>query len=106
MAEKIEKLTYDSFMPLYHQLKEIFLEKIETEELREGDMIHSENELQQMHLDLDALLTGSSMAKVPVAVYMVTESALTKQVLRFPTKQFDFRGKQHYAKQLYYYFGS
>jgi hypothetical protein len=37
MAEKIEKLTYDSFMPLYHQLKEIFLEKIETEELTEGD---------------------------------------------------------------------
>ena len=49
MAEEVEKLNYDSFMPLYHQLKEIFLEKIENEELREGDMIPSENELQQIY---------------------------------------------------------
>ena len=49
MAEEIEKLNYDSFMPLYHQLKEIFLEKIENEELIEGDMIPSENELQQIY---------------------------------------------------------
>jgi len=48
MAEEFEKLNYDSFMPLYHQLKEIFLEKIENEELKEGDMIPSENELQQI----------------------------------------------------------
>ena len=46
MAEEFEKLNYDSFMPLYYQLKEIFLEKIENEELKEGDMIPSENELQ------------------------------------------------------------
>jgi GntR family transcriptional regulator len=49
MAEEIATLTYDSFMPLYFQLKEIFLEKIESEELREGDMIPSENELQRMY---------------------------------------------------------
>jgi GntR family transcriptional regulator len=49
MAEQIERLTYDSFMPLYFQLKEIFLDKIESEELREGDMIPSENELQQIY---------------------------------------------------------
>ncbi len=44
-----EKLNYDSFMPLYFQLKEIFLEKIENQELKEGDMIPSENELQQIY---------------------------------------------------------
>ena len=49
MAEEFEKLNYDSFMPLYYQLKEIFLEKIENEELKEGDMIPSENELQQIY---------------------------------------------------------
>ena len=48
MAEDFEKLNYDSFMPLYYQLKEIFLAKIENEELKEGDMIPSENELQQI----------------------------------------------------------
>jgi len=49
MAEEFEKLNYDSFMPLYYQLKEIFLEKIENKELKEGDMIPSENELQQIY---------------------------------------------------------
>jgi GntR family transcriptional regulator len=49
MTEGFEKLNYDSFMPLYYQLKEIFLEKIENEELKEGDMIPSENELQQIY---------------------------------------------------------
>ncbi|MCP4629582.1 MAG: GntR family transcriptional regulator [bacterium] len=49
MTEGFEKLNYDSFMPLYHQLKEIFLEKIEREELKEGDMIPSENDLQQIY---------------------------------------------------------
>ena len=49
MAEEFEKLNLDSFMPLYYQLKEIILEKIENEELREGDMIPSENELQQIY---------------------------------------------------------
>ena len=49
MNEGIEKLNVDSFMPLYYQLKEILLEKIEIEELKEGDMIPSENELQQIY---------------------------------------------------------
>ena len=49
MAEGFEKLNYDSFMPLYYQLKEIFLAKIENEELKEGDLIPSENELQQIY---------------------------------------------------------
>jgi GntR family transcriptional regulator len=49
MAEAIEKLNYDSFMPLYYQLKEIFLDKIENEKLKEGDMIPSENELQHIY---------------------------------------------------------
>ena len=40
-------LTHDSFKPLYFQLKEILHDKIESEELKEGDMIPSENELQQ-----------------------------------------------------------
>jgi MoxR-like ATPase len=65
-----------------------------------------ESELQQMHLDLDALLSGSPLNKVPVAVYMVTESALTLQVLRSPQQQFIFRGKQHSARPLYSYFGN
>jgi GntR family transcriptional regulator len=49
MTAGFQKLNYDSFMPLYYQLKEIFLEKIENEELKEGDMIPSENELQQIY---------------------------------------------------------
>lgn len=43
------KLNHDSFVPLYFQLKEIFLERIENEELREGDMIPSENEIQRIY---------------------------------------------------------
>ena len=49
MPDKLEKLIHDSFTPLYHQLKEIFLEKIENGDLSEGDMIPSENELQQAY---------------------------------------------------------
>jgi GntR family transcriptional regulator len=49
MADKLEKLIHDSFTPLYHQLKEIILEKIENGDLGEGDMIPSENELQQAY---------------------------------------------------------
>ena len=49
MADKFEKLIHDSFTPLYHQLKEIILEKIEVGDLSEGDMIPSENELQQTY---------------------------------------------------------
>ncbi|NIO06291.1 MAG: hypothetical protein GTN74_17300 [Proteobacteria bacterium] len=44
MAEEFEKLDDQSFMPLYFQLKEIFFDKIEGEELREGDLIPSEND--------------------------------------------------------------
>lgn len=47
--EDLNKLNHDSFMPLYFQLKELFLEKIENEELKEGDMIPSENELQRIY---------------------------------------------------------
>ena len=49
MAGRNEKLIHDSFKPLYFQLKEIFQDKIESEELKEGDMIPSENELQQIY---------------------------------------------------------
>jgi GntR family transcriptional regulator len=49
MAGESEKLNTDSFMPLYYQLKEIFLEKIENKELKEGDIIPSEKELQQIY---------------------------------------------------------
>ena len=37
MAEKHVKLIHDSFKPLYFQLKEIFHDRIESEELKEGD---------------------------------------------------------------------
>lgn len=49
MAERHARLIRDSFKPLYFQLKEIFYDKIEREELKEGDMIPSENELQQIY---------------------------------------------------------
>ena len=49
MKEGIATLNYDSFIPLYYQLKEIFLDKIENKELQEGDLIPSENELQQIY---------------------------------------------------------
>jgi len=62
-VEEIERLTYDSFTPLYFQLKEIFLDKIESEELREGDMIPSENELQ--------LIYGVSRATVRKAIELL-----------------------------------
>jgi GntR family transcriptional regulator len=64
MVEEIGRLTYDSFMPLYFQLKEIFLDKIENEELKEGDMIPSENELQQIY--------GVSRATVRKAIELLT----------------------------------
>ena len=49
MANKIKRLTQDSFTPLYFQLKEIFLEKIENHELKKGDLVPSENELQKIY---------------------------------------------------------
>lgn len=48
MDKERVKLNHDSFMPLYFQLKELFLEKIENEELKEGDKIPSESELQDI----------------------------------------------------------
>lgn len=47
--EENNKLNHSSFIPLYVQLKEFFLEKIENDELKEGDMIPSENELQGIY---------------------------------------------------------
>lgn len=49
ILEESERLSHDSFMPLYFQLKEIILEKIESQELKAGDMLPSENELQQIY---------------------------------------------------------
>ena len=49
MNRKNERLDYKSFVPLYYQLKEILLEKIETGEWLEGHMIPSENKLQQTY---------------------------------------------------------
>ena len=49
MAEENERLTHDSFTPLYFQLKEILRDKIENLEFQEGDMIPSESEIQQRY---------------------------------------------------------
>lgn len=63
MSGRYESLDHDSFKPLYFQLKEIFHNKIESEELKEGDMIPSENELQQIY--------GVSRATVRKAVELL-----------------------------------
>ena len=68
MAERYEKLTHDNFKPLYFQLKEIFHDKIESEELKEGDMIPSENELQQIY--------GVSRATVRKAIELLVYEGL------------------------------
>ena len=68
MAESYEKLIHDSFKPLYFQLKEIFHDKIESEELKEGDMIPSENELQQIY--------GVSRATVRKAIELLVYEGL------------------------------
>lgn len=68
MAGKYESLTHDSFKPLYFQLKEIFHDKIESEELKEGDMIPSENELQQIY--------GVSRATVRKAIELLVYEGL------------------------------
>ena len=49
MNQKIEKLNHHSFIPLYYQLKEILLEKIESGEWPEECMIPSENALQKTY---------------------------------------------------------
>ena len=71
MTEGIRKLNNDSFMPLYYQLKEIFLEKIESEELKEGDMIPSENELQQIY--------GVSRATVRNAIQLLVNEGFMEK---------------------------
>lgn len=44
-----ESLDHESFIPLYHQLKEIIEKKIGLNEWKTGDKILSENELRQMY---------------------------------------------------------
>ena len=68
MAERYEKLVHDSFKPLYFQLKQIIHDKIESEELKEGDMIPSENELQQIY--------GVSRATVRKAIELLVYEGL------------------------------
>lgn len=68
MAGIYERLIHDSFKPLYFQLKEIFHDKIESEELKEGDMIPSENELQQIY--------GVSRATVRKAIELLVYEGL------------------------------
>lgn len=68
MAGGYEMLIHDSFKPLYFQLKEIFHDKIESEELKEGDMIPSENELQRIY--------GVSRATVRKAIELLVYEGL------------------------------
>jgi GntR family transcriptional regulator len=49
MNQKIQKLDHKSFIPLYYQLKEIFVEKIESGEWPEECMIPSESALQEIY---------------------------------------------------------
>ena len=49
MNQKIQKLDHNSFIPLYYQLKEIFVEKIESGEWPEECMIPSESALQEIY---------------------------------------------------------
>ena len=44
-----KKLYHGSHIPLYYQLKEILLLKIQSQEWREGELIPSENELQKIY---------------------------------------------------------
>jgi len=49
MNRKIQRLDHNSFIPLYYQLKEIFVEKIESGEWPEECMIPSESALQEFY---------------------------------------------------------
>lgn len=49
MNQEFQKLNHNSFIPLYYQLKEIILEKIESGEWPEECMIPSENALQETY---------------------------------------------------------
>ena len=71
MAEESEKLIHDSFMPLYFQLKEIFLDKIENQELKESDMIPSENDLQRIY--------GVSRATVRKAIQLLVHEGFVEK---------------------------
>ncbi len=68
MSGRYEMLIHDSFKPLYFQLKEIFHDKIESGKLKEGDMIPSENELQQIY--------GVSRATVRKAIELLVYDGL------------------------------
>ena len=49
MKQMNEKLDPDSYIPLYYQLKEILLQKLQTGEWSEGSMIPSEKDLQKAY---------------------------------------------------------
>ena len=49
MKQGSEKLDPNSYIPLYYQLKEILLEKLESGEWSEGSMIPSEKDLQKTY---------------------------------------------------------
>jgi len=48
MCPDFGKLDHDSFIPLYYQLKQILLEKIETNEWELNQVIPSEHHLQEI----------------------------------------------------------
>lgn len=49
MNQEFQKLDHNSVIPLYYQLKEIILEKIESGEWGEGQLVASENDLQKTY---------------------------------------------------------
>jgi GntR family transcriptional regulator len=49
MNQEFQKLDHNSVIPLYYQLKEIVLEKIESGEWGEGQLVASENDLQKTY---------------------------------------------------------
>ena len=77
MAEEIERLTHDSFMPLFFQLKEILRDKIENQEFQEGDMIPSESEIQKLY--------GVSRATVRKAIQLLVNEGFMEKKRGSPT---------------------
>ncbi|UCD71931.1 MAG: GntR family transcriptional regulator, partial [Syntrophobacterales bacterium] len=49
MNQEFQRLDHNSVIPLYYQLKEIILEKIESGEWAEGQLVASENDLQKTY---------------------------------------------------------
>ncbi len=49
MRQEAGKLDQNSLIPLYYQLKEIVLEKIESGEWKQGQLVASENDLQKTY---------------------------------------------------------